>query len=66
VALSDSEIEAVRLPAAVGANITLIVHVALAASVDGLSGQLFAIEKSPGFAPVKATLEIVSGLLPEF
>jgi hypothetical protein len=65
-ALSASEIDALRLPAAVGANVTLIVQVAPAASVDGLTGHVLVIGKSPGFAPVKETLEIVSGLLPEF
>jgi hypothetical protein len=40
LALSAIETLAVRLPAAPGENVTEIVHVALAPSVDGLIGQL--------------------------
>src|SRR5579863_9367944 len=49
-----------------GVNVTLIVHDVFAASVAGLSGQLFVCPKSTGFAPVTAMLLIVSGPVPVF
>src|SRR5204863_9433899 len=40
---------AVRAAVAVGVNVTLMVQLELAASVEGVSGQLFVWPKSPGF-----------------
>ena len=44
---------ALRLPVAVGAKVTLMVQVALAASVLGLSGQLLVWAKSPALVPAR-------------
>ena len=51
---------AARLPAAVGVNVTLMLHAPFAASVAGLTGHVFVCAKSPGFAPVMAMLVILS------
>jgi hypothetical protein len=66
VALSPTVRLALRLPTAVGVNVTLIVQLVLAASVDGLMGQLFVWPKSPGFVPPMAMLVMVNGALPVF
>src|SRR5438046_2161529 len=66
VALSLKVRPALRLPAAVGVNVTLMVQLVLAASVEGLMGQLFVWPKSPGFVPPRAMLVIVNGALPVF
>lgn len=54
---------AVRLPAAVGLNVTLAVQFALEATPVP---QVFVSEKSPLFAPVTARPEIVRFTLPVF
>ena len=64
LALSVTEMLAVREPVAVGLNVTLIVQFAPAARVAGETGQLFARVKSPGFAPVIPKALIVMGALP--
>ena len=61
VALSDTDIEAVRVPATAGAKVTLMVQFA---PLDTDVPQLFVCEKSPRFVPVTATLEIESVPLP--
>ena len=60
-ALSVTATLALRLPVAVGANATLIVHVALAASD---AGQSLDCVKSVGFVPARVTPLIVSGAVP--
>lgn len=57
---------AVRVPDALGVNVTEIVQEAPAASVLGLSGQVVVRAKSVGLAPVMDMLLIVSGPLPVF
>ena len=57
---------AVRAAVAVGVNVTLMVQLELAASVEGVSGQLFVWPKSPGFVPPRAMLLMVSGAVPVF
>jgi hypothetical protein len=61
VALSAILIEAVRVPAAVGLNVTLIVQFAVAASD---AGQVLVWAKSPALVPVTLTLVIVNAALP--
>lgn len=51
---------AVRKPAAVGVNVTLIVQLALAASIDGDNGQVVVRAKSSALVPVTAIVLIVS------
>ena len=65
-ALSATVTEAVRLPAAAGVKIRLMVQLAFAANVALLPGQLFVCVKSPLFVPPIPMLEIVSGALPVF
>jgi hypothetical protein len=65
-ALSATLTFAARAPVAVGLNVTLIVQFAFAASVAGLTGQVFVCAKSPAFAPVIETPVIVIAALPEF
>ena len=48
---------------ACGVNVTLIVQFAFAASVFGLTGQVFVCAKSPAFVPVSAILLIVRGVV---
>ena len=55
---------ALRLPVAVGENVTLSVQVAPAASVLGLSGQVFVCAKSPALAPLTPMLLIVNAAVP--
>jgi hypothetical protein len=55
---------ALRGPVALGVNVTLIVQVALTASVFGLIGQVFVSAKSVGFVPASAMLEIVRAAVP--
>ena len=55
---------ALRLPVAVGAKVTLMVQVALAASVLGLSGQLLVWAKSPALVPARPMLLMVKAPLP--
>ena len=57
---------AVRPAVAVGVNVTLMVQLELAASVEGVIGQLFVWPKSPGFVPPRAMLLMVSGAVPVF
>jgi hypothetical protein len=66
VASSAIETDADREPDAPGVNVTEIVHVALTASVAGLSGQLLSCAKSAALAPDITMLLIVSGAVPEF
>ena len=66
LALSLTVSAALRLAVAVGVNVTLMVQLVLAASVEGLMGQLFVWPKSPGFVPPRAMLVIVNGALPVF
>jgi len=54
---------AARPPETVGENVTVIVHVAFAASEPG---QLFDCPKSPALAPVRPMLVIVIGPVPVF
>src|SRR5258707_4760106 len=61
VALSTTEITAVRVPTAVGVNTTLIVQFPPAVTARS---QVFDWEKSPAFAPVIVMLEIDNGALP--
>jgi hypothetical protein len=56
---------AVRVPAALGVKVVEIVQAALTASVEGLNGHVFVWAKSPAFAPLTPTLEIVKGAVPE-
>ena len=53
-----------RVPAAVGLNVTLMAQLALAARVEGLKGQLLVWAKSPLLVPVMPMLVIVSAELP--
>ena len=55
--------EAVRVPAAVGLNVTLIEQVPLTASD---AGQVFVSAKSPAFAPPTAMELMVNASLPVF
>jgi len=64
VALSVIVIDAVRLPVACGENVTLNWHEAPAVTVPPQVLPLNA--KSPGFVPVKTTLENVTGAPPVF
>src|SRR5205823_983335 len=57
---------AVRAAVAVGVNVTLMVQLELAASVEGVSGQLFVWPKSPGFVPPRAMPLMVNGAVPVF
>ena len=66
LALSVTDKDAERAPVAVGVNVTLIVQLELAASVEGLMGQLFVWPKSPEFVPPMPMLLMVSGALPVF
>src|SRR5579862_3862437 len=61
VALSATEIDAVRVPTAVGANRTLIVQFPPAVTARS---QVLDSEKSPAFAPVIVMLEIDNVALP--
>jgi hypothetical protein len=63
-ALSATEIEALRGPGAPGANVTLIVQLAPAASVLELSGQVLVWPKSALFVPVTPILVMVIGAFP--
>ena len=64
VALSLIVTLALRLPVAEGENVTLIAQFAPAASVFGLSGQVFVWAKSAAFVPLTPTLLIVSAAVP--
>ncbi len=64
MALSAIEMLAVRLPMAVGVKVALRLQLALTANVLGLSGQLLVELKSPGLAPPRLTLLMVSGAVP--
>jgi hypothetical protein len=55
---------AVRAPLAAGVKVTLIVQVALAASVLGLMGQVSVSPKSLAFAPLTAMLLNMSAAVP--
>jgi hypothetical protein len=67
VALSVREIEAVRVPFALGVKVALMEQAAPAARLPAPTGQVSAeIAKSPGFVPPNATLLKVIGLFPEF
>jgi hypothetical protein len=67
VALSVTEIEAARAPPAVGVKVADTEQFAPAASVAGLTGQVFAdMAKSPGLAPASAKLVKLTALLPVF
>ena len=64
VALSATLRVPLRVPVAVGLNVTLMAQLALAARVEGLKGQLLVWAKSPLLAPVIETLVMVSAELP--
>src|SRR5690348_13983101 len=55
---------AVRVPLATGVKVTLRAHLAPAASVLGLIGQVVVSAKSPALMPVSAILSIVSAAVP--
>lgn len=61
VALSAMLMAAVRVPAAVGVNVTLIVQLA---STANDAGQVFVSAKSPEFGPVRVIPEIANATLP--
>ena len=63
LALSVTDKDAERAPVAVGANVTLMVQLELAASDVP---QLLVCAKSPLLVPVTAMLEILSAAPPEF
>src|SRR5271165_2886567 len=54
---------AVRFPAAVGVNVTFVLHVANAVNLVGEIGQPLDMVKSPGLVPPSTTLEIVKAVL---
>jgi hypothetical protein len=56
--------DAVRLPVADGANVTLMEQFAFTASVALLAGHVLVCAKSLAFVPVRVTLEMVSGAVP--
>ena len=62
LALSVTVNVALREPVAVGVKVTLIVQVPLAATVEGLKGQLLVCPKSPGLVPVKPMLVMVNAV----
>ena len=65
VALSVTEIAAVRVPPAVGENVALTEQALPAASEAGLAGHVLAeMAKSPGFAPANTKLVKMTALLP--
>ena len=64
VALSATLRVPLRVPVAVGLNVTLMAQLALAARVEGLKGQLLVWAKSPLLVPVMLMLAIVSAELP--
>lgn len=67
LALSVKVTAAVRVPLAVGENVMPTEHDALAARLPAPTTQVsFEMAKSPGFAPVNAIDENVTGLLPLF
>jgi hypothetical protein len=57
---------ALRPPFAEGVNVTLSVQLAPAASVVGLSGQVFVCAKSAALAPLSEMLVMVSAAEPLF
>src|ERR1035438_8076392 len=57
---------AVRLPTAVGVKVIVAEQLPNIGSCVGLNGQLLVRWKSPGFAPPRATLLMVSGPFPRF
>jgi len=63
-ALSVTVTLALRVPVAAGVKVTLMVHLAPAAKVLGLMGQVVAWAKSPELVPVTAMLLMVNGALP--
>jgi hypothetical protein len=70
VALSTTEIVAVRPPSAVGVNVAAILHVPPTATVPAVRQSVplpgVANAKSPEFVPVNVTLVIVRGPVPLF
>lgn len=64
LALSVTEILAVRAPVAVGLKVTLIVQFAPPARVAGLMGQVLVWAKSPGLVPLSEMLLMVSAAFP--
>ena len=56
--------EAVRLPLAIGVNVTLMAQFAFAPRVALLPGHVLVCVKSPLFVPPIAMLEMVNGALP--
>lgn len=66
LALSLMEMVAERAPAAAGTNVALMAHWPPAAKVLGERGQVVVSEKSPGLAPTRPMLKMVSGPVPEF
>jgi len=66
LALSVTFKLAVRIPVAVGVKLTLMVQLAPAAIVLGLSGQVFAWPKSLALVPLIPIPLIVSGAVPLF
>ena len=64
LALSLTVTLALRPPFAEGVKVTLMMQLTPAASVFGLSGQVFVWAKSPAFAPLSETLVMVSAAVP--
>src|SRR5450759_3971887 len=63
-ALWAIEMLALRLPVAVGVKVALMLQLAPAARVLGLSGQLLLELKSPGLVPPRLMPVMVKGALP--
>jgi len=61
LALSVTTIEALRVPPAVGLNVTLMIH---EPDVPKPLGQLFVSAKSWGFVPPRVMLEMLSVAVP--
>ena len=65
LALSVNEMDALRVPVAVGEKVTVSEQFPPAARLPAPTGHAsVAMAKSPGFVPVNTTLEKVTGLLP--
>jgi hypothetical protein len=64
LALSAIEMLALRLPVALGVKVALMLQLAPAARVLGLSGHVLLELKSPGLVPPRLMLLMVSGAVP--
>lgn len=65
-ALSATEMDAVRVPVALGVNVTLMVQVVFAPRVLGEIGQLLVCAKSLAFVPTTVMPVMVNGAVPLF